>query len=652
VICTFSRTIRITNRITMPKTIKLSWQPGVGDRQGRWRKIYRGKAYHFPGGKGKSDREGYDAAWAAWELLKAKIDRESPRKHQQAYYAAIDEWEQVLAWSNRYGEREFAEIATRKLGSLRTRFASPVLPPLDRLDRLEACLGGSLPLDPNWLAEIQKLTEENNERPAWGRIESFFRGPDARTPKETEAIDKLVQVDQLLGEIASSSQGPSPRPLIQPSDNWVSPGRIAREIWQDRVRFQKREAASEDQSLKTHIEKYVGRKEKHGNAGQISAGRGRTTKLHLTSLETWLGRDFDEAKIDEQVLAGFHEYLLDKIASKTWSETTASDCMASVKSFVRWMWITNAIPTLPRILDGKSRALKITKPKPKVVTFTKEEIRTLLADASARTRLFILLMLNCAHTQKDISDLQVTEVDWREGRIVRKRSKTADCENVPTVNYLLWPETLRLLKQERSANSEGHVLLNANGSPIWSEEITKEGRYKKSDNIKSAFARLQRKVGITKPLKSLKKTSASLLRNNEKFSTLASLFLGHAPKSISDRHYTQVPQNLFDQAVTWLGQEYGLVTPAEKPKAEESASKPSDSVPATETSVSEQAPKPRSKPRPSRAGRRFDKSKSRRFGLGPALSGVAKLTSGHQPDGNPQQPGVTNSTELPAGSRK
>ena len=56
----------------MPKTIKLSWQPGVGNREGRWRKIYRGKAYHFSGGKGKSDREGYDAAWAAWEALEVQ----------------------------------------------------------------------------------------------------------------------------------------------------------------------------------------------------------------------------------------------------------------------------------------------------------------------------------------------------------------------------------------------------------------------------------------------------------------------------------------------------------------------------------------------------------------------------------------------------
>ncbi|NTV80798.1 MAG: hypothetical protein HGA24_05170, partial [Candidatus Aminicenantes bacterium] len=68
-------------------------------------------------------------------------------------------------------------------------------------------------------------------------------------------------------------------------------------------------------------------------------------------------------------------------------------------------------------------------------------------------------MLNCGMTQKDVSDLLVSEVDWDEGRIIRKRSKTADVENVPVVNYLLWPETIRLLRQERAAAAADHVLL-------------------------------------------------------------------------------------------------------------------------------------------------------------------------------------------------
>jgi hypothetical protein len=71
--------------------------------------------------------------------------------------------------------------------------------------------------------------------------------------------------------------------------------------------------------------------------------------------------------------------------------------------------------------------------------------------ASDRTKLYILLMLNCGMTQQDISDLLVTEVDWAAGAITRKRSKSADHKGVPTVKYALCPETLRLLRQERAA---------------------------------------------------------------------------------------------------------------------------------------------------------------------------------------------------------
>jgi integrase len=194
-----------------------------------------------------------------------------------------------------------------------------------------------------------------------------------------------------------------------------------------------------------------------------------------------------------------------------------------------------------------------------VIVFSKGEIKSLLCSASDRTRLYILLMLNCGMTQKDIADLHVLEVDWEDGRIVRRRSKTADRENVPVVNYLLWPETLRLLKQERAKDSTDRVLLNSNGQPLWSETLTEQGKYQKVDNVKNAFDRLRKAVRVNKPLKSLKKTSATLLRNSEKFGGLAGLFLGHAPQSMSEKHYTLVPQDLLDRAVQWLGAEYGML---------------------------------------------------------------------------------------------
>jgi integrase len=508
----------------MPKIIQLSWQPGVGNREGRWKKFYRGKAYYFPGGKGKSDREGYDAAWAAWESLKAKIDRDAPRQYQREYDAAIDRWEQVLAWSNRYGERQIAAIAYEKLELLRKRLEAPLLRPLDRSDCFEA----------------------------------RFDTPDYR---EIFAI-----LDQHEKSAIGEYQQPSPcklvdlAPIMEHGDAIDgSPRRIAQEIWRDRLEIQSRGAASEDESLQGHVKRYLEQKGGHAKAGEVSDGHVYALQLHLNHFRDWLGKNTSVCEIDGRTLTRYHGDLLARVAAGDWGRTTASDYMTATKSFVRWLWQIEAIPALPRVLDGKSQALKIGKPAPKVIVFTKEEIQSLLAAAADRTSLYILLMLNCGMTQKDIADLLVLELDWKEGRIIRKRSKTGDCENVPTVNYKLWPETLRLLLQERAPESKDRVLLNSNGIPIWSEQIDKDGKYKKSDNVKNAFDRLRKKLNIKKPLKSLKKTSASLLRDNAQFSALAGLFLGHAPVSMSDRHYTQVPQGLLDQALTWLGQEFGLI---------------------------------------------------------------------------------------------
>ena len=126
-------------------------------------------------------------------------------------------------------------------------------------------------------------------------------------------------------------------------------------------------------------------------------------------------------------------------------------------------------------------------------------------------------------------------------------------------DYLLWRATFQLLQQERAPNSDDRVLVNANGSPLWIEKMGDDGKYGKIDNVKSAFDRLQRKTKINKPFKSLKKASASLISGNEKYRGLESLFLGHAPSSMAEKHYAAVPQDLLDQAIEWLGREYGVL---------------------------------------------------------------------------------------------
>ncbi|MCH7727077.1 MAG: hypothetical protein IH991_11420, partial [Planctomycetes bacterium] len=118
----------------MPRNFKLTWQSGVGKRAGRWRKKYKGKAHYFAGGRGKSDRGAYDAAVAAWEKLKARIDAEAPKPHQAEYERAILEWDVVLDWCRKHNEPDMADTAINKQGVLRRSLSALKPSPVQRED--------------------------------------------------------------------------------------------------------------------------------------------------------------------------------------------------------------------------------------------------------------------------------------------------------------------------------------------------------------------------------------------------------------------------------------------------------------------------------------------------------------------------------------
>jgi hypothetical protein len=162
-------------------------------------------------------------------------------------------------------------------------------------------------------------------------------------------------------------------------------------------------------------------------------------------------------------------------------------------------------------------------------------------------------------TQVDVSELRDNEVDWTAGRITRKRSKTATCENVPEVCYQLWRSTFALLKQYRSGSDR--VLLTESGKPFIRKELV-DGKLTKADGIASNFAHLRRKLrkcqpGFKRSLKQLRKLGASLLESHHEYGRYVSYFLGHSPRTVKDRHYAVPSQELFDDAVAWLGQQLG-----------------------------------------------------------------------------------------------
>jgi integrase len=531
----------------MARTWKLTWQRGSGNRPGRWKKKYKGKSYYFSAGRGKSDRDAYEAAMAAWEKRKLRIDAALPKLHQAEYERAIREWESVLTWCRKYpGDETMADTALAKLQRLRSLFAASKPKPITREDTFKGQFDRA---DcPPGLIEVIEALDRELEPPDWVR--------------QLPGYEKYMAATREFMESAEAS-APGFSEVIDPREFSFlleSPDRLQQQhrIWQDRLDVMHRSAESEDDTVRFHVEQFLEEKRASVLAGQLSAGRSSSLRIHLTHFRDWIGNETRVADIKGKHLNDYRLALLAQVDAKKWSQTTASNRLKSTRSFIRWLWQIEAIASLPRIMDSRSNTLTISESSPNIVIYTKQEIATLLQEAIDRTKLYLLLMLNCGMTQKDISDLDMAEVDWEEGRIIRRRSKTRTSENAPVVCYLLWPETLRLLRQERSSKRSGRVLLNEKGEPLCDEEIRDDGKLQKTDNVQSAFRRLQNKTGVNKPLKSLKKTSASLLRDNPRYASLEDLFLGHAPRRMSDKHYTVAPQTLFDEAIAWLGTEFEI----------------------------------------------------------------------------------------------
>ena len=231
----------------------------------------------------------------------------------------------------------------------------------------------------------------------------------------------------------------------------------------------------------------------------------------MQDLLAFAGPTSNPAGLDATILHRYYSRILTEIADKKYGEDYAHDRLAAVKQFVRWLWSMGVIENLPRNLAN----LQIRVAIKEVKIFPVDEIKALLAAATGRFKLCVLLMLNCGFQQQDIADLKPEEVDWDRGRIKRKRSKTSKEKGTPTIEYLLWRETFDLLKD--IGNRKGkRVLSGKNGNPLKWEKLDDGGKYKKIDTIKTDYSRLCRtkKIIKPKPLKLLRKTGPSLLQKN------------------------------------------------------------------------------------------------------------------------------------------
>ncbi len=510
----------------MPRKYELTFQRGTDGRSGRWKKFYRGKAHYMGAGRSKSDLESYRTALEAWKKLKVQLDAELipvPRAYDSDYDEVIREWELVLAWSVQHGASEEAVVAREKLVELRARREKLRQLPVTHHDRL-------------W----------SRMRPAPEELQKIA---DIALARQGESLDAFREAMMKRSYIPMTT----PKEGAAYAIDRVDPFQKAEIEWQDRLANQSKIIASADtRSLGGWVQAFLAKEQQRVNAGELSASRFAAVRGTLFYFRDWAGAAMDASSISGQTLSRYHSHLLDLVGSNTCSSTYAKGRMVSLKTFIRWLWGQDIIESLPKNID--SRELQFTRRIVTPETMTNDEVRALLSGTNSLLRLCILLGLNCGMTQKDISDLLDRDVDWKEGRITRKRSKTSSHEGVPVVSYKLWPETLHLLRELRSGTEV--VLLTPKGARLMQYVLNQNGSLNKIDSIKPLYLRECERLSLKKPFKLLRKTSATLINSNPQSRGLDQLFLGHAPSSIAEQHYVATSKSALDGALEWLRDEY------------------------------------------------------------------------------------------------
>jgi integrase len=316
----------------------------------------------------------------------------------------------------------------------------------------------------------------------------------------------------------------------------------------------------QERTIEAQVEGW--RKLLHGacRSGQMSEGRYDAYCRNIAKFTEWAGEKADVGTINEAKLEGYFTHLTVQVGAGKYSPSYAHTLLMTARQFVSRLAELKLVPLPGNIRSRRFRFNHSVAAK--VETFTGEEVRALLKaceGTSERTKLYLLLMLNCGMYQNDIAELLLAEVNFTKGTITRARSKTRE-RGGPTVTYKLWPETLALLKKHRA--KEGELALTTDeGKPLvryWMEGEAMR-RY---DCVQSAWTRLAARMEVKKirlGMKHLRKTSATLLATHAQFKYYAGHFLADSPRGMDQRHYVRPNDDEFCKALGWLrGQVLGV----------------------------------------------------------------------------------------------
>jgi integrase len=334
--------------------------------------------------------------------------------------------------------------------------------------------------------------------------------------------------------------------------------------WLDRLEslrlYKQATLASTDDSLQEQISDYLETQRKRAKLGQIKMSTFKAYQERTEPFQNWLKIN-NRTQINTAVVRDYQTYIVEEISESRISEQWGCHLRKQANSVIHYL-ARNELCTLPANLNDPVLTIQVADKE--ITPLSDAEIKIILNNSPERTKLYALLMLNCGMLPTDIADLKQTE--YNGTHITRKRSKTGKKKKgkknqVPTVSWKLWNSTRQLLDKYRSDHAE-YLLLNQGGQPLMKKAIRKDGKVSITSNIKSCWSRLQKKMKrkgiIVRPLEQLRKTGACKLEDNIAYARYSQFFLGQAPSGITEKRYAPPSKQIFDEAMTWLGQQFNL----------------------------------------------------------------------------------------------
>lgn len=320
----------------------------------------------------------------------------------------------------------------------------------------------------------------------------------------------------------------------------------------DRRIVEKVEGRKRKNTIGQAIADFVARKMSQHTLGDLSSMRVHTIDQHLRYFVNWAGKDSPLSSINEDMVTNYFDHLVRDVNARTFGKTTAFDKWAVFKQFVSKQYTKIAIP---RNLNDTDYAFR--KPVKAVTPFPSHELNELLNKTPELFSLYILLMLNCGMYSGDISDLKPTEVDWKEGTITRKRSKTKDNENAPVVSYKLWDRTFDLLVKYGKTTGD-KVFTNRKGGALVYHTFRATGKMTTYNSIYKSYLNLMPDMAKHHKLMAIRKAGASTLGGHDTYMFYIEHYLGHSPITITDKSYRKPTDASFFEALKWLGEQFGI----------------------------------------------------------------------------------------------